>query len=153
MEKATFAAGCFWGVEAEFMNVKGVASTSVGYTGGNFKNPTYGDVSTDRTGHAEAVQIEFDPVKVSYEKLLDVFWRLHYPGQLKGHDPYIGTHYRSAIFYHNEQQKKKAIASKEKLQKMYNSKIATEIVPAKEFYKAEEFHQRFLEKRGLKNMC
>lgn len=147
-ETATFAAGCFWGVEAEFRNVKGVVSTMVGYTGGNSKNPSYEDVCTDRTGHAEAVQIEFDPSKITYEKLLDVFWNLHDPTQLNRQGPDVGTQYRSAIFYHNDAQKKKALESKEKLQKKYKNEITTEIAPASAFYKAEEYHQRYLEKRG-----
>ena len=147
-ETATFAAGCFWGVEAEFRNVNGIVSTMVGYTGGNLKNPTYEDVCTDSTGHAEAVQVEFDPSKITYEKLLDVFWNLHDPTQLNRQGPDVGAQYRTAIFYHNEKQKKSALASKEKLQKKYKNKITTEIAPASIFYKAEEYHQQYLEKRG-----
>ena len=150
-EKATFAAGCFWGVEAAFRQIKGVINTMVGYTGGKLKNPSYEHVCTDETGHAESVQVEFDPSRVSYEKLLDVFWSNHDPTQLNRQGPDVGTQYRSAIFYHNPEQKKLAIASKEKLQKSgkYSKPIVTEILPASEFYKAEEYHQQYLEKRGL----
>ena len=148
---ATFASGCFWGVEAAFRQVKGVLSTTVGYAGGKMKNPTYEDVCTNETGHAEAVQVEFDSSKTSYEKLLDVFWNNHDPTQLNMQGPDVGTQYRSAIFYHNPEQKKAAIASKEKLEKSgkYKKPIVTEIVPAPNFYKAEEYHQKYLEKRGL----
>lgn len=148
MEKATFGAGCFWGVEAAFQKVKGVTSTTVGYMGGNFKNPTYEDVCTDKTGHAEVLQITYDPSKVSYEKLLEIFWNIHDPTQLNKQGPDTGTQYRSAIFYHNEQQKKLAEESKKKLK--YNKPIVTEIIKAKEFYPAEEYHQKYLEKHGLK---
>ena len=144
---ATFAAGCFWGVEEVFRNVKGVVNTSVGYIGGKMKNPTYEGVCTDETGHAEAVQVEFDPKQVSYEKLLDVFWENHDPTQLNRQGPDVGTQYRSAIFYHDEKQKEMAIQSKNKIEKSgkFKKPIMTEIVPAKEFYKAEEYHQRYLE--------
>ena len=150
-ERATFGAGCFWGVEAAFRQVKGVLKTTVGYMGGNLKNPTYEDVCTDETGHAEVVEVEYDPTKVSYEKLLEVFWKNHDPTQLNRQGPDVGTQYRTIIFFHNEEQKNAAIASKEKLQKSgkYNKPIATEIVPASTFYKAEEYHQQYLEKRGL----
>ena len=150
-QKATFAAGCFWGVEEVFRNVKGVVNTSVGYIGGKMKNPAYEDVCTDETGHAEAVQVEYNPSKVSYEKLLDVFWENHDPTQMNRQGPDVGTQYRSSIFYHDEEQRKLAMKSKQKLEKSgkYKKPIATEIVPAKEFYKAEEYHQRYLEKRGL----
>ncbi len=152
LEKATFAAGCFWGVEAAFRQIKGVKSTRVGYVGGSMKNPTYEDVCTDKTGHAEAVEITFDPNKTSYEKLLQVFWDNHNPTQLNRQGPDVGTQYRSVIFYHNDKQKKAAIKSKEKLQnsdKYKGSKIVTEIVPVETFYEAEEYHQQYLEKRGL----
>ena len=151
-EKATFAAGCFWGVEETFRKTKGVVGTMVGYTGGTMKNPTYEDVCTDETSHAEAVQVEFDPKIISLEELLDIFWQNHNPTQLNRQGPDIGTQYRSAIFYHNEKQKKAAIKSKEILDKSgkYSKPIVTEIVPAVDFYKAEEYHQRYLEKRGLK---
>ena len=151
MPKATFAAGCFWGVEAAFRQVKGVLSTTVGYTGGHVKNPTYEDVCSDGTGHAEAVEVEYDPSQVSYEALLQVFWENHDPTTSNRQGPDIGTQYRSAIFYHTPEQKAAAIASKEKLQASGKLKrpIVTEIVPASEFYRAEEYHQKYLEKRGL----
>lgn len=148
MEKATFGAGCFWHVEETFRKLEGVISTTVGYMGGNFKNPTYEDVCTDETGHAEVVQITYDPKKITYEQLLDVFWSIHNPTQLNRQGPDTGTQYRSVIFYHNEQQKKLAEQSKKKLE--YNKPIVTEITKAKEFYKAEEYHQRYLEKHGPK---
>lgn len=149
MEKATFAAGCFWGVEAAFRQIKGVVSTAAGYMGGNSKNPTYEDVCTDKTGHAEAVQVEYNPSKVPYERLLEVFWKNHDPTQLNRQGPDIGTQYRSAIFYHKGGQKKTALKSKENEQKKHKNKIVTEIAPASAFYKAEEYHQQYLEKRGL----
>ena len=151
-ETATFAAGCFWGVEETFRKTKGVISTMAGYTGGKMRNPTYKDVCSDETGHAEAVQIEFDPKKVSYEKLLDIFWQNHDPTQLNRQGPDIGSQYRSAIFYQNEKQRKAAMKSKEMLEKSkkYSKPIATEILPAADFYRAEEYHQRYLEKKGLK---
>src|SRR3989337_1915441 len=148
-EKATFGAGCFWGVEAAFRKIEGVVSTTVGYSGGSSKNPTYRDVCSGRTGHAEVVQVEYDPSKTSYEELLDVFWSIHDPTQLNRQGPDVGTQYRSAIFYHNERQKKAAIKSKEKLEKSgkFTKPIITAIVPVSEFYKAEEYHQKYLEKR------
>ena len=151
MAKATFAAGCFWGVEATFRQVKGVTATTVGYSGGSFNNPSYEDVCTGRTGHAEAVEVEYDAAEVSYEELLTVFWGCHDPTTLNRQGPDIGTQYRSAIFFHDPEQKAAAIASKEKLQNsgMYNRPIVTEIAPASEFYRAEDYHQRYLEKRGL----
>ncbi|HMD98204.1 MAG TPA: peptide-methionine (S)-S-oxide reductase MsrA [Terriglobia bacterium] len=151
MEKATFAAGCFWGVEAAFRRVKGVVATTVGYTGGTLKEPTYQDVCTDRTGHAEAVQVEYDPAQVSYADLLSVFWENHDPTQLNRQGPDFGTQYRSAIFFHDAQQEAAARASKEKLESSgrYKRPIVTQILPASEFYRAEEYHQRYLEKRGL----
>ena len=152
MEIATFGAGCFWHVEAAFQKVKGVASTAVGYMGGNLKNPTYEDVCTDRTGHAEVIQIEYDPKKVSYEKLLEIFWENHDPTQLNRQGPDYGTQYRSVIFYHNEQQKKLAEQSKKSQKQKYAKPIVTEIAKAKEFYRAEEYHQKYLEKNGL-NSC
>jgi len=148
MEKATFGAGCFWHVEAAFQKVKGVTSTTVGYTGGKLRSPTYEDVCTDKTEHAEVVQITYDPSKVSYEKLLEIFWNIHDPTQLNRQGPDTGTQYRSVIFYHNEQQKKIAEESKKKLK--YKKPIVTEITKAKEFYPAEEYHQKYLEKHGLK---
>jgi peptide-methionine (S)-S-oxide reductase len=151
MEKATFAAGCFWGVEAAFRQVKGVLSTSVGYIGGTFKNPTYEDVCTDQTGHAEAVQVDYDPSEVSYDELLELFWKIHDPTTLNRQGPDVGTQYRSAVFFHNPEQKAAAQASKEKLQRSgaYQRPIVTEITPASEFYRAEEYHQQYLVKRGL----
>jgi len=147
-ELATFAAGCFWGVEYGFNKTKGVINTAVGYTGGNFKNPTYEDVCSDETGHAEAIQVEYDPAKISYKELLDIFWNLHDPTQWHRQGPDVGSQYRSAIFYHNSEQKKIAAASKEKLEKsgQYKNPIVTEIVPASAFYKAEEHHQKYWEK-------
>ncbi|MEX2113936.1 MAG: peptide-methionine (S)-S-oxide reductase MsrA [Pirellulales bacterium] len=150
MEKATFAAGCFWGVEAAFRQTPGVKSTAVGYTGGQTPNPTYEQVCTDRTGHAEAVEVEFDPAVVSYEQLLDVFWQNHDPTQLNRQGPDYGSQYRTAIFVHSPQQQKAAQASKERLAASgkHQRPIATEIVPAETFYRAEEYHQQYLEKRG-----
>jgi peptide-methionine (S)-S-oxide reductase len=151
MEKATFGAGCFWGVEAAFRQVPGVADAVVGYSGGTMENPTYRDVCTDRTGHAEVVQVTYDPAKVSYDQLLDVFWKMHDPTQVNQQGPDVGTQYRSAIFFHTPEQEREAKASKEKLQKSgrFSRPIATEITPAKPFYKAEDYHQRYLEKRGI----
>jgi peptide-methionine (S)-S-oxide reductase len=151
MEKATFGAGCFWGVEATFRQIAGVTSTAVGYMGGTLKNPTYKDVCTDRTGHAEVVQVEYDPSKVSYDELLSVFWANHDPTQLNRQGPDVGTQYRSVIFFHNPEQEAAAKASKEKLQGagVYKRPIVTAIVPAAEFWRAEEYHQQYLEKRGL----
>ena len=151
MAKATFAAGCFWGVEASFRQIPGVTSTRVGYTGGNSINPTYKDVCTDRTGHAEAVEVEFEPSKVSYEQLLNVFWENHDPTQLNRQGPDYGTQYRSAIFFHSPEQEQSARMSKETLQKsrQFDRPIVTQIVPAVTFYEAEDYHQQYLEKRGL----
>ena len=145
IETATFAAGCFWGVEYKFAQIKGVVNTTVGYTGGHLKYPSYENVCSDETGHAEAIKVEFDPNQVSYEKLLEVFWELHDPTQLHRQGPDVGTQYRSAIFYQNEEQKKAAIKSKEKLEKSgkYKEPIVTEISEAKEFYPAEEYHQKY----------
>lgn len=151
MEKATFGAGCFWGVEAAFRQIKGVKATSVGYLGGTMKNPTYRDVCTGRTGHAEVVEVEYDPERVSYEDLLTVFWDNHNPTTLNRQGPDIGTQYRSAIFFHNPEQQAAAVASKEKLEESarYRQPIVTEITPATDFYEAEDYHQQYLEKRGL----
>ena len=151
MKKATFAAGCFWGVEATFRMVEGVVSTAVGYTGGDMENPTYEDVCNKNTGHAETVLVEFDSSKVSYDKLLEVFWDLHDPTTLNRQGPDFGSQYRSAIFYQNEEQKTAAIVSKERLQSSgkYSKDIVTEITPASKFYMAENYHQQYLEKRGL----
>jgi peptide-methionine (S)-S-oxide reductase len=151
MEKATFGAGCFWGIEAAFRKVPGVLSTSVGYAGGSFGNPTYKDVCSGETGHAEVVQVEYDPSQVSYEEIVDVFWKIHDPTTLNRQGPDVGTQYRSAIFFHNPEQEAAARASKERLQSSgrFKGPIVTEITPASEFYRAEEYHQRYLDKRGL----
>ncbi len=151
MKKATFGAGCFWGVEATFRKVAGVRSAMVGYSGGSFENPTYEDVCSGKTGHAEVVQVEYDPPEVSYENLLEVFWDCHDPTTVNRQGPDIGTQYRSAIFFHDADQESAAIMSKEKLQSSgrYPSPIVTEITPAEAFYPAEDYHQRYLEKRGL----
>jgi peptide methionine sulfoxide reductase msrA/msrB len=147
-EKATFAAGCFWHVEQTFRKLPGVVDVTSGYTGGTKPNPSYEDVCTDKTGHAEAVLIEFDPAKTSYEKLLDVFWSEHDPTELNRQGPDVGTQYRSAIFYRSEAQKAAALASKERLEKShrYSRPIVTQILPAPTFYRAEEYHQRYFEK-------
>lgn len=151
MAKATFAAGCFWGVEATFRQIPGVTSTRVGYTGGDFKNPTYKDVCTDRTGHAEAVEVEYDPAKVSYDDLLNVFWENHDPTQLNRQGPDFGTQYRSAIFYHSPDQEQAARTSKQELEKSkrFSRPIVTQILASATFYEAEDYHQQYLEKRGL----
>jgi len=146
--KATFAAGCFWHVEAAFQNVVGVIATHVGYTGGTTKNPTYKEVCSDTTQHAEAVEIEFEPKKISYKRLLDVFWKCHDPTQQNRQGPDVGTQYRSAIFYYSAEQKNQAEESKKALQKTIKTKIATEIVKATEFYLAEEYHQKYFQKHG-----
>ena len=150
IQLATFAAGCFWGVEEAFRQIKGVKSTMVGYTGGKFRNPTYRDVCTDKTGHAEAVQIEFDPKVVSYEKLLEVFWSIHDPTTMYRQRPDIGSQYRSMIAFHTPEQEAIARRSKEDLErsKSFKNKIVTEIVPASTFYKAEEYHQKYYMKKG-----
>jgi peptide-methionine (S)-S-oxide reductase len=150
-EKATFGAGCFWGVEGAFRQVKGVISTMVGYSGGTLKNPTYKDVCSGRTGHAEVVEVEYDPSQVSYEDLLNVFWENHDPTQMNRQGPDIGAQYRSAIFFHTPEQEAAAKASKEALDHsgQYKRPIVTEITPASEFYRAEDYHQQYLEKRGL----
>lgn len=149
-EKATFAAGCFWGVEDVFRYINGVMETGVGYTGGSLEDPTYRQVCTGKTGHAEAVQVEFDPAVVSYEQLLDVFWRVHDPTQLNRQGPDHGTQYRSAIFFHSPEQERLARESLKKLQEsgQYRKDIATEITPAFTFWKAEEYHQQYVEKNG-----
>jgi len=151
MQKATFAAGCFWGVEAEFRQIKGVKQTAVGYSGGTTESPGYRDVCSGMTGHAEAVEVEYDPSEVSYAELLKVFWENHDPTTLNRQGPDVGTQYRSAIFYHDEEQRAAAIESKEKLASSgrYRNPIVTEIAPAAQFYRAEEYHQQYLEKRGL----
>ncbi len=149
--KATFGAGCFWGVEAEFRQVPGVVATAVGYEGGTLVNPTYKDVCTDRTGHAEVVEVEYDPARVSYEALLKIFWENHDPTQLNRQGPDYGKQYRSAIFVHSPEQEAIATASKaeQAATGRYRRPIVTEITPATTFYRAEEYHQQYLEKRGL----
>jgi peptide-methionine (S)-S-oxide reductase len=149
-EIATFGAGCFWGVEAAFRRVPGVLDAAVGYTGGQTANPTYKDVCTDRTGHAEVVQVTFDPAQVSFEQLLDVFWQEHDPTQVNRQGPDFGKQYRSAIFFHSPEQEATAKKSKAALDASgkFRRPIATEITPASTFYRGEEYHQRYLEKRG-----
>jgi peptide-methionine (S)-S-oxide reductase len=149
-ETATFGAGCFWGIEAAFRNIPGVIDAAVGYSGGHMQNPTYKDVCTDETGHAEVVQVTFDPSKLSYEQLLDAFWQMHDPTQVNRQGPDFGSQYRSAIFFHSPEQKASAEKSKAALQASgkFRKPIATEITPAGPFYRAEEYHQRYLEKRG-----
>ena len=151
LQTATFAAGCFWGVEEAFSQQKGVKSTMVGYTGGWFENPTYRDVCTHKTGHAEAVQVQFDPNEVSYEQLLDIFWSIHDPTTKNRQGPDIGSQYRSMIVYHSLEQQLLAKKSKEDLQrsgKFKGRNIVTEILPASTFYKGEEYHQKYYQKRG-----
>ena len=149
--KATFGAGCFWHVEDLLSKTKGVKSTQVGYTGGQLPNPTYEEVCTDRTGHAEAVEVEYDPDEISYNELLDVFWSNHNPTTLNRQGPDVGVQYRSAIFYHNDKQKEIAEKSKQALDKSgkFDNPIVTQIVPAPIFYKAEEYHQKYFKKNGL----
>lgn len=149
-QTATFAAGCFWGVEAEFRREPGVVDTAVGYEGGTMQNPTYKDVCTDRTGHAEVVQVQFDPARVSYEQLVELFFDLHDPTTRNRQGPDYGSQYRSAIFYHTPEQQHAAEQIKERFDKggRFPRPIVTQIVPAAEFYRAEEYHQRYLEKRG-----
>lgn len=151
MQKATFGAGCFWGVEAAFRQLQGVISTSVGYTGGSLKNPTYENVCSGNTGHAEAVEVIYDPARISYEQLLQVFWENHDPTTLNRQGPDIGAQYRSAIFYHTPEQMAAALTAKEKLQASgrYKRPIVTEITAASPYYLAEDYHQQYLEKRGL----
>lgn len=149
MEKATFGAGCFWGVEADFRKVDGVTRSTVGYLGGTLQHPSYEQVCTGSTGHAEVVQVEFDPDVVAYDVLLDLFWKIHDPTQLNRQGPDVGAQYRSAIFFHSSEQEKAARASKERAQGRFSRPIVTEIIDASAFYPAEDYHQRYLEKRGL----
>lgn len=151
MHKATFAAGCFWGVEATFRQVPGVTNVIVGYTGGHTTNPTYQDVCTDSTGHAESVEVEYDPTVVSYEQLLEVFWKSHNPTTINRQGPDLGTQYRSAIFYHTPEQQAAAEASKKRHSQLgtFKKMIVTEIRRATRFYPAEEYHQRYFEKHGV----
>jgi len=148
-ERATFGAGCFWGVEAEFRKVDGVIDAAVGYSGGTTKDPTYKDVCSGATGHVEVVEVEYDPSKVSYEELLEVFWQNHDPTTPNRQGWDVGTQYRSAIFYHTPEQEAAARASKEKAQERFKKPIVTEITPASDFYRAEEYHQRYFEKNRL----
>jgi peptide-methionine (S)-S-oxide reductase len=150
MEKATFAAGCFWGVEAAFRQLSGVSATRVGYTGGSVPSPSYRLVCTGTTGHAEAVEVTFDPDRVSYDDLLEIFWSNHNPTTRNRQGPDVGSQYRSAIFTHSPDQEEAAVASKERLDGSgrWNGPIVTEIVPAAEFYEAEDYHQQYLEKQG-----
>lgn len=153
MARAIFAAGCFWGVEDAFRQVKGVTSTTVGYTGGNTQNPTYKQVCTDTTGHAEAVEVEFDPAQVSYKELLAVFFQSHDPTQLNRQGPDYGKQYRSAIFYQDPEQEaaaREAVAALEKAH-VFSRPIVTQIAPAADFYKAEDYHQQYFEKQGIRS--
>jgi peptide-methionine (S)-S-oxide reductase len=151
MAKATFGAGCFWGVEAALRQVPGVTATAVGYAGGTRANPTYQDVCTDRTGHAEVVEVEYDPAKVNYEQLLEVFFANHDPTQLNRQGPDVGTQYRSVVFYHTPEQRAAAEAAKERLQAsgQFRRPVVTAVESAGPFWRAEEYHQQYLEKRGL----
>jgi peptide-methionine (S)-S-oxide reductase len=150
-EKATFGAGCFWGVEEEFRKIPGVVDAAVGYSGGSLDNPTYKDVCTDRTGHAEVVEVDFDPAIVSYDRLLDVFWNAHDPTQVNRQGPDVGTQYRSVIFTHSPAQEAAATASRDRLEKSgrFRRPIATRVEPASRFWRAEDYHQQYLAKRGL----
>ena len=151
MEKATFGAGCFWGVEVAFNQLPGVAETTAGFEGGTLENPTYKEVCTDRTGHAEVVQVMFDPAKISYSQLLDAFFSLHDPTQLNRPGPDRGTQYRSMVFFHSPEQQQAALATIERLtqKKVFPKPIVTQVVPAQTFWPAEEHHQKYLEKRGM----
>jgi peptide-methionine (S)-S-oxide reductase len=148
-EIATFGAGCFWGVEAAYRQIQGVKSTRVGYAGGHTSNPTYREVCSGNTNHAEVVEVTFDPAKVSYEELLDVFWANHDPTQVNRQGPDVGTQYRTVVFFHSPEQEKSAIASRDALQDRFARPIATQIVRAEPFWEAEDYHQQYLEKRGL----
>jgi peptide-methionine (S)-S-oxide reductase len=151
MEKATFGAGCFWGVEESFRQLPGVVETEVGYLGGHTNDPSYKDVCTDETGHAEVVQVTYDPATIRYEQLLDAFWSAHDPTTLNRQGPDVGTQYRSAIFFYSPEQERVARASKEKVQASgkFRRPVVTEITPASTFYRAEEYHQKYLAKRGV----
>jgi peptide-methionine (S)-S-oxide reductase len=150
MEKATFAAGCFWGVEARFQQLPGVSATAVGYEGGSLASPTYQQVCTDRSGHAEAVEIDFDPSKISYQQLLDEFFALHDPTQLNRQGPDWGSQYRSVVFYRSPEQEKAAKETIARLtaEKRFSKPVVTQVVPAETFWRAEDYHQKYLEKRG-----
>ena len=152
-EVATFGAGCFWGVEAAFRRTPGVIDAAVGYSGGDLEKPTYKDVCTDETGHAEVVQVTFDPQKLNYSQLLDVFWKIHDPTQVNRQGPDFGKQYRTVIFFHSREQEEIARKSKQALESSgkFRHPIATEISPVKTFWRAEEYHQRYLEKRGAES--
>jgi peptide-methionine (S)-S-oxide reductase len=147
-KKATFGAGCFWGVEAAFRQLDGVTRTRVGYSGGSLENPTYEDVCSHTTGHAEVVEVTYDPERVSYDQLLQVFWRKHDPTQLNRQGWDIGDQYRSVLFFHDEEQQEAALASKAHEQASYKAPVVTQVEPAETFYEAEDYHQQYLEKRG-----
>jgi len=150
MEKATFAAGCFWGVEDKFLRLKGVISTRVGYTGGNKENPTYEEVCSDETGHAEGVEVVFDPEKISYKELLEFFWKIHNPTTLDRQGFDVGSQYRSAVFFHNEEQQKTALQVKSELgiSGKFDKPLVTEITPVSQFWEAEDYHQKYYKKTG-----
>jgi len=148
-ETATFGAGCFWGVEAAYRQIQGVKSTRVGYAGGDTENPTYKDVCSGTTNHAEVVEVTFDPARVSYEELLDVFWANHDPTQVNRQGPDVGTQYRTVVFFHSPEQEKSALASRDSLKETLERPIATQVVPAESLWEAEDYHQQYLEKRGL----
>ena len=151
LETATFGAGCFWDVEDTYMDVEGVKETTVGFMGGHVESPTYENVCTDKTGHAEVTQVKYDPDEVSYEDLLKVFWGNHDPTTIDRQGPDVGSQYRSVIFFHTPEQEKLARESKKKMDKSnkFNEHIVTEISQAEEFYKAEEYHQKYVQKQGL----
>lgn len=155
LQKATFAAGCFWGVEDAFHRVNGVKDATSGYSGGHTENPTYEEVCSDKTGHAESVEVTYNPDEVSYEKLLDMFWMIHNPTTMNRQGPDIGSQYRSIIFYHTPEQQRAAKKSKKELEDSgkYSDPIVTEIIPSAPFWKAEEYHQRYVEKHGGKGTC
>ena len=148
MEKATFAAGCFWGVEDAFRQVTGVTDAAAGYTGGTLEGPTYEDVCSDATGHAEAVQVEFDPAQVSYDELLSVFWRIHDPTTPNRQGPDVGSQYRSAVFFHSPEQEERALRTKAAIQAALPVPVVTEVVPAETFFAADDYHQQYFEKMG-----
>ena len=152
-EKATFGAGCFWGVESAFRDIPGVIDAAVGYEGGHLENPTYKDVCTDRTGHVEVVEVDFDPSKVSFDSIVEAFWQLHDPTQVNRQGPDVGYQYRSVIFFHSPEQQRIAQASKDKgnASGKFRRPIATSIEPAQTFYRGEEYHQQYLAKRGVKH--
>ncbi len=147
-KKATFGAGCFWGVEAAFRQIDGVTGTRVGYSGGALKNPTYEDVCSHTTGHAEVVEVTYDPGRVTYEQLLDVFWHKHDPTQLNRQGWDVGDQYRSVVFFHDQEQQQAALQSKAREQANWSGEIVTQVEPAETFYEAEDYHQQYLEKRG-----